>query len=124
MHPLHDPSDRVLLAPIGDWELRQFGEGDSRLAYFAKRGFAHVQLWHLEHRVSIVTPSRFTGGHFECWLAGDRFVAHGWESVEWGLGERGLRVPGRHAMRAIERWFVLPHDTMAGQLLRRWWNAS
>ena len=56
-HPLHAFGRRV--------ELRQFADDDPRTAYFARRGFAHVQLWHPERRVSVLTPSRLTGGNFE-----------------------------------------------------------
>lgn len=61
--PPHDPRDRELLTRLDDWEIRAFG---SRwFAFFAPRGLWHVQLWHPEKRLSIITPSTLTRGSYE-----------------------------------------------------------
>jgi hypothetical protein len=124
IHPLHAPNERVVIAELGVWELRQFAPGDRKLAYFAAKGFAHVQLWHPTQHVSVITPSRLTNGEFELWIAGERYNARTWATIEVELAVRGIKPPGRHAMRSIERWFVLPVETRAGRLLRSWWAGA
>jgi len=61
--PLHAPFDRELLARVGPWEVRR--HADDRFGYFATRSLLHLQLWHPACRVSVLTPSRLTGGRFE-----------------------------------------------------------
>jgi hypothetical protein len=122
-HPLHDPTERELVAFAGDWELRQFSESDRRFAYFVTKGFAHVQLWHRASGTSIITPSRMTGGNFELFSGTQdlRFAASTWIAIADALDALGVAPPSRHEVRAIERWFVLPNETRAGRLLRSWW---
>lgn len=122
-HPLHDPTDRELVAYAGDWQLRKLPARDPRTAYFATKGFAHVQLWHAASRTSIITPSRMTGGCFELWseMYEVRFAARGWHSIADALHALSIAPPTRNEVRAIERWFVLPGETRAGRLLRSWW---
>lgn len=121
VHPLHEPGDRVLIATLGAWEVRQFAQTDRRLAYFARRGFAHVQLWHPCERVSIVTPSRITGGTFDLWSDDVRAAAPVWSALEPVLLSLGIAPPSRNEIRALERWFVLPMEATGGRLLRSWW---
>lgn len=121
-HPLHAPDEREVIATLTDgWEVRQFRTHDRRLSYFAKRGFAHVQLWHAGQRVSIVTPSRLTAGMFDAWQNGLRWSAPTWPALASVLAPAGITVLARHEARAIERWFVLPTESRAGRLLRSWW---
>ena len=130
LHPLHDPRDRVRIAELGNgWELRQFAETDRRLAYFADKGFAHVQLWSAAANVSVVTPSRLTNGAFEAWIAPPdqavhRCAARAWSTIERELAVRHIAPPNRHVIRAVEKWFVLPVETRAGRLLRSWWAGA
>ena len=130
IHPLHDPDERVLVAELGNgWEMRQFAEHDRRLAYFADKGFAHVQLWNAAATVSVVTPSRLTGGSFEAWIADAEpgtfcRAARSWSAIEIELAMRRISPPNRHMVRAIEKWFVLPVETRAGRLLRSWWAGA
>lgn len=124
IHPLHAPDQRVLLAEFGAWQLRQFAEGDQRLEYFSLKGFAHVQLWNPAACVSIITPSKLTGGHFEVWIDGDRFAEPTWRPIEIELAARGIEPPTQHEIRAIERWFVLPGESRTGRLLRSWWAGA
>lgn len=51
--PPHDPAERVLITRIDGWHVRDFSLVDVRSAYFALRGFAHLQLWHPDARVSL-----------------------------------------------------------------------
>jgi hypothetical protein len=44
--PPHDPRERVLLARLDGWELRDFARSDERWVYLSAHGFAHLQLWH------------------------------------------------------------------------------
>src|SRR5687768_1858005 len=113
-HPLHDPADRVAVGAIGAWQLRQFAESDRRLAYFARRGFAHVQLWHPIEGISIVTPSRLTRGNFELCSARVRIASARWDAIEMALVGFGVAPPNRHEVKSIERWFVLSFESGAG----------
>lgn len=75
-------------------------------------------------RISIVTPSRLTGGNFELGYESVRFASVTWERIELALIGLGVRAPTRPEVCAIERWFVLPHEVRAGRLLRTWWSVS
>jgi hypothetical protein len=73
--PPHDPGDRVVRLRLDGWDLRNFPRTDERWAYFATHGFAHVQLWHPEALLSVLTPSRLTAGRFEAFpIAGWKFA--------------------------------------------------
>jgi hypothetical protein len=63
--PPHDPRDRELAMRLGEWEVRLFG--DRKFQYFVTRGFWHVQLWHEEARLSVLSPSRLTRGFYEAY---------------------------------------------------------
>lgn len=110
---MHAPEPRELLATIDGWELRQFAS--------TERGAGHVQLWLPDQRVSIVTPSRATAGQFEARIGDERLAARTWKSLRRELAYRGVAPPGRHIVRALERWFVLPTESASGRLLRTWW---
>ena len=118
----HDPRDRGVVAELGAWQARQFAVDDQKLAYFAPRGFLHLQLWHPAGAVSVLTPSRITAGRYETWAAGgDRIAAGSWRAIERLLA--GLGVPGRSRLAALEQWFVMRHEPRQVHLLRRWWAA-
>ncbi len=61
--PPHDPRDRELVMHLGAWEVRV--STGRAFEYFVPRGLWHVQLWHPEAQISILTPSRLTAGAFE-----------------------------------------------------------
>src|SRR5688500_11007904 len=63
MPPPHDPEERELAQTIDAWEVRVFA--DAKFGFFVQRGLWHVQLWHPYARVSVLTPSRLTGGAYE-----------------------------------------------------------
>lgn len=108
--PPHDPRERVVLAAAEGWELRDFAPEDARAAYFAAHGFAHLQLWHPARGVSILTPSRLTGGRYELYpFAGWKRAARRFSEVQ-ALVEQahGLRTPGETQLLAWCRWFALP----------------
>lgn len=88
----HDPGERTRVAWVGLWEVRQFPDGDARLAYFRPRGFHHLQLWNPAARISILTPSRLTAGMFEVWPErGERSSAATWRQVTEQLS--GIAMP-------------------------------
>lgn len=61
--PPHDPRQRERLIALHSWEVRLFT--DVRFRYFVPRGLWHVQLWHEEARVSVLTRSGLTKGAYE-----------------------------------------------------------
>jgi hypothetical protein len=80
--PPHDPSERVLLARVDGWELRDFPRSDERWAYLGTHGFAHLQLWNHDAGVSVLTPSRLTGDRFEAFpIAGWKWATESWERL-------------------------------------------
>lgn len=117
----HDPRDREVVAHAGAWEVRQFDRADRKHAYFAPRGFLHLQLWHPVACVSVLTPSRLTGGNYELW-DGDRVVLPEWSDVMSFLA--ALAPPGAARMAALERWFVTIHENATIALLRTWWSVK
>ena len=63
--PPHDPRERVVLCPADDWQVRAFLFTDPRFEYLAPRGLWHIQLWHPQAGVSILTPSALTMDCYE-----------------------------------------------------------
>jgi hypothetical protein len=121
--PPHDPGERTLVAWVGLWEVRQFPDGDARLAYFRPRGFHHLQLWSAAERVSILTPSRLTAGQFEVWReGGQRSSAPTWRHVTEQLS--GIAVPSALEISALESWFIEREEPRTLRLLRAWWRRA
>lgn len=118
--PPHDPLERVVVAMTDAWEIRQFAEGDPRLAYFTPRAFRHIQLWHPDAQVSILTPSKLTAGAFEAWTPTLRFATHHWEDVVCTLPH--VILPGAAQVRAFEHWFVTVQEPRRVRLLRHLWR--
>ena len=118
--PPHDPRERERVAVTGAWEVRQFPADDPKLAYFAPRGFLHVQLWHPGEGVSVLTPSKLTGGLYAIWSPDARLDCAGWDDVVCALPR--LIVPGAAQVRAFERWLVTAHEPRHVHLLRHVWR--
>lgn len=59
----HDPREREPVTAIAGWQVRLFT--DARFRYFVPRGLWHVQLWHDQARVSVLTRSALTKGAYE-----------------------------------------------------------
>jgi len=118
LHLLHTHAGQPPLASIDGWELRQFHP------HAEPRGTSHLQLWQPADRISIVTPSRLSAGRFEVRIAGELISAQAWPALERELARRHIRVPGRHTIRALERWFVLRSESKAARLLRTWWAGA
>ena len=109
--PLHGPGDRELFARVGPWEVRRYAAGDHRFAYFASRAFLHLQLWHPQHQISVLTPSRLTGGRFEIACGAHRAWVPTWPGVVAQLPELGL--PGSAEIAALAMWLVVRCEVSA-----------
>jgi hypothetical protein len=115
----HAPEERDLVGGAGGWQVRAYPAG----RHAAGRGFLHVQLWDPAAGISILTPSRLTGGCFEVWTpAAGRCGLVLWAQVERALA--GVVVPGPAEIAALERWFVLRHEPAEIHLLRTWWSSA
>jgi hypothetical protein len=92
---------------LGAWEARLFG---SRMfEYFASRDLWHMQLWHPESGVSVLTPSRLTRGRYEA------FPLSGWKATAdyrclamQVLEEHGVAMPDASEVLRLEQ--ALVHD--------------
>jgi hypothetical protein len=121
----HDPREREVVAWAGGWQVRQFPRVDPKLAYFAERGFLHLQLWSACDHTSILTPSRLTAGRFDGWIAGGpRFVVSSWGELADALAGRRVIAPPASEVRALERWLVMRDEPAHLRLLRTWWSAA
>jgi hypothetical protein len=105
--PPHDPRERVRVAVWNGWEVRQFATDDPRRAHLANRGMCHVQLWHPDAGVSVLTPSRLTGDQLEIFpiagwkrAASDTHVAAA--LVRYAFQ---LPLPGPARLQALTKWF-------------------
>ena len=61
---LHDPYERVCVHEEKGWEIRAFARNDPRFGWLASRGLLHMQLWHADYEVSVLTPSQLSEGTF------------------------------------------------------------
>lgn len=66
-NPLHAPGQRLITGEQEGWQVRQIPINDPRLPYLACNGFFHLQLWHPEAGISLLSPSRLTNGAWELW---------------------------------------------------------
>lgn len=89
--------------PLGAWKALVFG--GRMLGYFAPRGLAHVQLWHERAGISVLTPSRLTGGRYEVFpVAGWKKRASDYRTLEWLVEqEHGVALPPLAEVSRIER---------------------
>ncbi len=119
LHPPapHDPREREVVASAGGWEVLQFPEGDSRIRYFAPRDMLHLQLWHPGRRISILTPSRITGGLYEVVLAsfGDRGRTSSLPALREALREvLSVDLPSDRQFQRWTSWYVERYERLGG----------
>jgi len=105
--PPHNPGERKLAGQIGGWQIRLFDPDDLKFKYFLPRGFLHAQLWHPEARVSVLTPSRLTGGLFEVFPV-DEWKAPASAAAVHSLvaREHGVTLPSLTRIAAVIQWYV------------------
>lgn len=106
--PPHDPTERGLVAQLGVWQVRDFGEGDARAPYLARHGMLHVQLWHPDAGVSVLTPSRLTLGRWEVFPFRGWKLRHPWlRLVQDAVAvEHRVALPSQTELRSVVTWFV------------------
>jgi hypothetical protein len=90
----------VLITRVDGWDVRDFAHQDLRRAYLSASGFAHLQLWHPEARVSVLTPSRLTGDRFEA------FPIAGWKRATRDYAELAALIEDAHGVRLLSRTIV------------------
>ena len=108
--PPHDPRERVVLTRADDWQVRSFLLTDPKFEYFAPRGLWHLQLWHPEAGISILTPSGLTLDRYEVFPIGEwkwRVKSHE-ELVSLLDGVHGVQPPSAGTLHNLESFFV--HD--------------
>jgi hypothetical protein len=103
----HDPEDRVTIAVLGRWELRDFAAGSSFALFFARHQIEHRQLLDAELGISVLTPSPLTGEQFElCDANGVRFRTIRERALREHVRARyGVELPGGVTLRALVRWW-------------------
>jgi hypothetical protein len=110
---MHAPSERVVAARLGAWEVRRHPDSGMHHSYFATRGLLHLQLWHPLARVSILTPSRLTNDRFEVWRDGVRIAVRTWSEVATILADLALpdgepvAPPGGAEVAALHAWMIV-----------------
>ncbi|MBI4511965.1 MAG: hypothetical protein HY698_20195 [Deltaproteobacteria bacterium] len=113
--PPHDPRERVVIAETHGWEVRMFATDDIKHVYFSPRGLLHLQLWHAGHRLSVLTPSRLTLGHFEAYpVRGWKYRPPDYETLKRELKvELKVGLPPQAEVKALQRWFVHRYEVEA-----------
>ena len=102
---LHAPVERIVVARLGDWELRRHSDSSPQHRYFAARGFLHLQLWQPIAQVSVLTPSRLTNDRFEIWRDGIRIAVRDWKEVAARLSD--LALPSGSEVAALHTWMIV-----------------
>lgn len=102
----HDPAERELVGQIGPWQVRRFPLSSAKLEYCARRGFLHLQLWHPEAGVSVLTPSRLTGDQFDVAGNGTRVVVPAPAALSQVLAAHRVRPPSMARITALVEWHV------------------
>lgn len=62
---LHNPEPRHEIEKINGWSIRSNHWDQPAYATTLGQGGFHIQLWHEEKRISVLTPSAMTASHFE-----------------------------------------------------------
>jgi len=90
--------------------VRIFDPSSRMHAYFAPRGLSHIQLWHPEARVSVLTPSRLTCERYEVFpIEQWKRAASSEAEVCALLGEHlGLALPRMALLLSLQRQFAEP----------------
>ncbi len=106
--PPHDPTDRVLVGHLREWALRVFDPNGRRHEFFAPRGFLHVQLWHSETGVSVLSPSRITAFCYEAYpFVGGRIRVPSWSALSRAVYRtHGVRCPNEDEIQVVEQGWV------------------
>jgi hypothetical protein len=109
--PPHDPRERVEIAQLDGWEVRSFRTDGVKHRYFAPRGMLHLQFWHPAAGISLLTPSRLTAQRYEVYPIAEWKFAHASLRSIRGIvrSTHGVELPGEAAIRALERWHVMPY---------------
>jgi hypothetical protein len=102
----HDPTERELVGQIGPWQVRRFPLSSAKHEYCARRGFLHLQLWHREAGVSVLTPSRLTGDQFDIAGGGTRVVVPAPAALSQVLAAHHIRPPSMARLTALVEWHV------------------
>jgi len=100
--PPHDPRERELALHLDDWQVRVFT--GQHAEYFIPRGLWHLQLWHAERRISVLTPSRLTCGHYEAFpIAGWKGRRSRYDALASVVVEAyAIDLPAEHRFRPVE----------------------
>ncbi len=120
----HDPRDRIVVErldggrcgnPLSAWEARVFDPAGPFHVYFLGRNLLHLQLWQPWFGISILTPSRLTGGRWEAWpVRGWKSGALDYASLTAALTrEFAVALPALAAVDACcARWVATPEAAL------------
>ena len=82
--------------------------GEHKFQYFVRQGFWHLQLWHAEAHVSVLTPSKLTCELYEVFpIAGWKARASKYRELAQIIEEEhGLELPREMELLELERALV------------------
>ncbi len=97
--------------------MRAFPRHGSTHRYFATRDLLHLQLWHPEACVSLLTPSRLTAHAYEL------FPIDGWKRAVGSAEaarrlaryELGVELPSPLRLAALIEWYVRSEERRAAR---------
>ncbi len=105
--PPHLAHDRVCVGTIGPWEVRVFAVNDTRHRYLADRGMLHLQLWHPQARISILSRSGLTRGQWEVCGPDGRHRCACYPCLRRFIAQRAdVVAPCARLVSQHEQWFV------------------
>lgn len=93
---------------MGAWEIRVFSPSGTFHRYFRAHGMLHVQLWHPEAGVSLLTPSALTADQYEVFpFAGWKHARRSYPQlcVEVAAGI-GVTLPAQERLEALAAMFT------------------
>jgi hypothetical protein len=105
--PPHDPRERGLVTSVSNWQVRVYPEARART--LAPKGLWQVQLWEPDALLSVLTPSRATGGAYEVLCMRDgwkvRVVTRA-DLLKLMQREHAGPFLSEPALSRLERWLV------------------
>lgn len=90
---LHQPQDRAWIYDAGDWEIRSHAVNDVAHTWLRRRGALHLQVWHRQAQISIISPSPLTAGMWEVFDGSQRARARCMGGITHYLHDRSAPLP-------------------------------
>ena len=122
----HDPADRILIGTItasplipkfSTWEIRAFDRTGPFHLYFSTHEMLHLQFWNPYYGLSVLTPSKITGHHYEAFPLYDwKLASKSYVEIEQAIRKHfSTTLPPLGEVEAIANDYYAARDSQTFQ---------